>query len=788
MKRLLPTGEQLVDLGLLLLLCVAALAGLGTSFTGFEFLVVGALGGLAGTVLAQVVTALRWPVAAAGVLAVAGFLLLGGPLCLRSVGSSAFLPFGSTLGSLVDQLLFGWKDMLTTLPPVDGSGPLLALPWALGLTTGVLGGLLALRTRRHAGLPLLAPVLLLVAVILLGVRQPQSLLIQGAVFAVLGLGWLAVRTRRSTAPVHGPRAGRLTRLALGAGLLGLAGGCALPAAHLAFDDDAGDRVVLRTYVEPPFDIGQYPSPLSAFRRYVKDPDADSTNVYDEPMFTVAGVPAGTRLRIAALDSYDGVVWGASNDAVPGSSTDTFQRVSSTISNPVEGTPVDVTVVIDRGYTGVWLPTVGALQSMDFERDESDVKAESFRYNLGTATAVVPTGMNPGDTYSFHAVLPHDELRPADRASGLVSDAYDSAAFLDTQATQWTAGESDPMKRVFAAADHLRIEGRYSDGVTEAEKIYHAGHHVQRLLDEFVNYPIMAGDDEQYAAVMALLANRIGVPARVILGAVVPDGGVVEGKDVSAWVEVQVADGSWRTLPTEKFMDYDKPADLPPQQEQQMNGVNVPPPAAVAPPSLVGEQTDAELHSRRGKRDANDGLLPGWLRTILLYTGLPVLVVLLLLGAIVGAKAWRRRRRRNVDRVSARVIGAWRELVDHARDLGDVVPMDVGTTRREQSAYVSTAAARPLAERADALVFGPTVLDSAEADSFWAAVDAERRAMTGRVDRRRRLLAMANLTTFGRRPRAAVRRLRGPAPVGRSRRLAPAGAADMRIRPPGLSSR
>jgi hypothetical protein len=756
----IASRDQLVDLVALLLLSLAALAGLATTYTGAGFLVVGGVGVLLGVLIAHVTTALRWPVISAAVIAMLVFYLLGGPLCLRSDGASALAPGPSTVRALTYQVLFGWKDLLTTLPPVDGSSPLLVLPWMLGLLAGVLGGVLALRTR-PAALPLLAPVLLLVTVILLGVGQPQSLLLQGAGFAVLALGWLSIRARRATEPVKG-QSGRVSRLVLGAGLLGLAGGCAVPAAHLAFDDDAGDRVVLRTYVEPPFDIGQYPSPLSAFRRYVKDPDAasesGSTNVYDKAMFTVTGAPAGARLRIAALDSYDGVVWGAANDAIPGSSTDTFQRVSSTIANPVEGSPVDATVTIDEGYTGVWLPTFGALQSMDFETGDTTAKAESFRYNLASATAVVPSGMNPGDIYAFHAVLPDDTVTADDASSGIVTAAYDAGGFLDTQATQWTAGESDPMKRVFAAADHLRIEGKYSDGVTESEKIYHAGHNIQRLLDEFVNYPIMAGDDEQYAAVMALLANRIGVPARVVLGAVLPEGGVVKGKDISAWVELQVADGSWRTLPTSAFMDDDKPADLPPQQEQQMSGVNVPPPAAIAPPSSVGEQTDAELHSRKGRRDSDGGLgdLPAWLRAILLYVGLPVLVLLLVGCAIAGAKAWRRRRRRSAERVSTRVIGAWRELVDHARDLGEDVPMERGRTRREQAAYLSSGAARPLAERADALVFGPNPPEAADADGFWSAVDSQRASMTAQVGRRRRLAALVNLTTFRRRPRASAR--------------------------------
>jgi len=745
---------RLVDLGFLLVLGLAALAGLASTYTGWSFLLVGGVGLLLGLVVAQVTTALRWPAVAAAVLTIAAFFVLGGPLCLRSTGAAAYLPGGSTLKALTDQLLFGWKDLLTTLPPVDGASPALVLPWTLGLATATLGGLLALRSR-IAALPLVAPVLLLVMVILLGVREPRSLLLQGAAFAISALAWLTVRGRRSAETVTGQHTGRVSRFATGAALLGVAGALALPVAQVAFGDEAEKRVVLRTYVEPPFDIGQYPSPLASFRRYIKDPKAGPTNVYDTPIFTVHGVPTGARLRIATLDAYDGVVWGAANNAIPGATNDTFQRVSSTISNPVDGKHVDATVTVDDGYTGVWLPTAGALQSMEFESGDTDAKAESFRYNLATSTAIVPTGMNPGDSYQFSAVLPDDELSPDDAPSGLVTGAYDAAAFLDTQATQWTAGESAPMKRVFAAADHLRIEGKYSDGVTESEKIYHAGHSIHRLLDEFVNYPIMAGDDEQYAAVMALLANRIGVPARVVLGAVVPEGGVVKGKNVSAWVEVQVADGSWRTLPTSAFMDLDKPADLPPQQEQQMSGVNVPPPAAIAPPSTAGEQTDAELHSRKGRRDSDGGWrLPGWLTAALVYGGLPVLTLLLIAAAIVGAKTWRRRRRRTNGRASTRIIGGWRELVDHARDLGHDVPTQVGWTRREQSDRLATPAARPLAEHADALVFGPDRPQLSDADAYWATVDAERRAMTAAVDRKSRLRAMVNLTTFVPRGRPA----------------------------------
>ncbi len=749
--RLVPTRAHLVDAALLTATCGVALAGLATTFTGIGFLVVGLVGVVLAIAIAHTTTSLGWPGVSAVVLTILVFVLVGGPLALRSP------PGPATLAELADLVLHGWKDLLTTLPPVDGDGPLLVLPWSLGLVAGLLGTLSA---RLHSGpawlrslLPLVAPTALLVAVILLGVRRPQSLWLQGVVLAVLALGWLVLRSQRSTGPVSGG-AGRVRRILVGSAMLGLAATAALPVTTWVAGADT-ERVVLRTYVEPPFDIGQYPSPLSSFRRYVAMPEPDAVNLHDVTLMTLDGAPEGSRVRIATLDRYDGVVWGAAEDTVPGSALDTFQRVSSTIDNPVAGERVDVAVTLGEGYSGVWLPTVGSLQSMHFDETEAgsgsgsvEEQAESFRYNLATSTGVVPAGLGPGDVYHFTAVRPAEEVTETSAPSGDLTDAALAAGFLDTQAVQWTAGASEPMERVFAAAEHLRNEGKYSDGVLESEKIYHPGHHRRRLAEEFVNAPIMVGNDEQYAAVMALVANKIGVPARVVLGAVVPDDGIVEGKDVHAWVELQVADGSWRVLPTETFMDTDRPAEQPPIAEQEMSGTVVPPPAPIPPPSTLAEQNDAELDARKGDRvDRSDDGFPAWLRVVLLYVGLPLLVVALLLGSVVLAKVLRRRRRRSAERVTARIVGGWRELVDHARDLGQPVPVGAGWTRREQSTQLVCVQAPDLAALADRHVFGPTPPADAVASSYWQEVDVERRAMSHGVTRRRRLRAALSLRTF-----------------------------------------
>jgi hypothetical protein len=760
-----PTRAQAVDAVLLLGAGAAALLGLAPTYTGVAFGVVGVAGMAVGLVLVHVARVLRWPVVAPVLLAAVVFYLVGGVLCLRS--EAAVAPTPRTFGLLTDQLLFGWKDLLTTLPPVDGDGSLLVLPWVLGLAYGVLGGVLAGVDRGpawvHAALPLAAPLLLLAGVILLGVRTPASLWLQGAGVAVACLSWLVLRAHRADGPVTGG-SGRVTRLATGGALVAVAGLAAQPVVGWAAggDDqsraDAG-RVVLRTYVEPPFDVGRYPSPLSSFRRYVEMPEPDAVNLYDEPLFSVEGAPVGTRVRIATLDHYDGVVWGASNEAFPGAVDASYRRVGSTIDNPVAdvgGRQVDVRVTVAEGYSGVWLPTIGALESVHFSGGDGAgerVFADSFRYNLDTGTGVVPVGLGAGDQYTLTAVVPDDAVDATSTPSqqtGQVGET--STAFLDAVTAKWTEGVADPMARVFAIAEHLRTEGKYSDGVLAKEKIYRAGHFTSRLDKAFVNAPLMVGNDEQYAAVMALMANQVGVPARVVFGAVLPEGGLVHGRDVQAWVELRVADGSWRTLPTEDFMGTEKPADQQPQTEQQLSGLVIPPPAQVPPPSSLDEQTDAEITPRKVRRDEdaatpNEGL-PGWVRAVLVYAGGPLLALLLVAASVLGTKALRRRRRRTAGSASGRIAGAWRELVDHARDLGVVVPT-AGVTRAEQSLRIASGSAPALARAADLRVFGPADPPGDAAASYWVLVDAERRVLSSAASRGRRVRGALSLRTFWR---------------------------------------
>jgi len=760
--HLVPDVHSWVDIGFTVVLSCLALSGLASSFTGWGFMLVGATSVVLAVLVTHLARALGWPVISAVVVLVALFFLLGGVLCLRSLGDSAVIPGGQTFGELVDQAVFGWKDLLTTLPPVDGAGPLLVLPWLGGLVAGTLGlGLAHLPVRRTwlaALLPVLGLTLVLVGVILVGVRHPQSLVLQGALFAGLALAWLALRARRAGATVHGGTSG-WGRLLVGTVMVAVAAAVAVPASALVTGDDG--RVVVRNWVEPPFDIGRYPSPLAGFRKYI-DPQGVPRpgNVHDEHLFTIEGVEPGTRVRLATLDHYDGMVWGATDDALPEEGgDDSFQRVSSTIDNPVEGDEVRARVTIGEGYSDVWLPAVGALRSLEFESGDPFGKAEVFRYNLATSTGVVPTGLRLNDTYEFTAVQPDDTLDASTVLAGQAVAPSPATTFLQGPVAKWTEGADDEVARVLAAAKHLRTEGKYSDGIGRAERRFVAGHNIWRLKDEFVNAPQMVGNAEQYAAVMALAAHTVGVPARVVMGAEVPEGGVVMGKDVTAWVEVRAADGSWRTLATTEFMSDNPPNEQQPETNTPMSGTNIPPPNPIPPPSDTGELSEADLKERKARKETAEeeedeesgvvGGLPTWVRPVAVYLGGPLLAVLVLLGAVVGLKLLRRRRRLGAASTSARFVGAWRELVDHARDLGQPVPLGATVTRREQSHGIGSEQAPALARRADSHVFGPAVPEPGAAASYWELVDAERRAMSSAVGRRRRFLAAVSLASLRR---------------------------------------
>ncbi|GAA3285364.1 transglutaminase domain-containing protein [Dactylosporangium vinaceum] len=709
---------------------LVALLGFGATYAGRDYLVVAALGLAAGIGAAWALTAARQPVIMVAATVLALFFALGGPLVLTDRSPAAL----DTYRALALDAVRGWKELLTTRPPVTGRD-LLVVPFVLALVAGAGGMILAKRAPRLPSAPVAVPPLLLSAVILLGTREPAARLADGVLLAAGCLVWAASR-RRGTRP----SAARIGAGALALTVAGLAAVAAAPAVA------GGPRVVLRDEVLPPFDIGAYPSPLVGFRKFTKDAE----QLYDQTLLTVSGLPAGTPLRIAVLDDYDGLVWGAAGRGDGG-----FERVGPAFGS---GGSATIQVTIAAAYAAAtdlnpWLPGAGRPAAVTFAGPRSADLAAGLRVSPATSAVLVSARLAAGDSYTMRTAIDTpalpDDAQPAARPA-LTDPAQ---ALFSSKVAAWTRGVTTPAAQLRAVAAYLHDNGAYSDG-GKGEGQFLPGHGTGRLAG-FFTAARPVGDDEQYAAAYALVANYLGVPARVVLGARPRSDGTVRGADVHAWVEVGVSGRGWVAIPQTEFMPdvTKKPDTTPPTESENTDTAAVPPPNAARQPvpALDSGRTDlTQTHPPRPRSCLLCRVLAAMM-PVLRWVGPPVLALAVAAGLIVGLKAARRRHRRRGGSVSDRYANGWRELVDTARDLGATVY--AGGTRQEEAAALSGAGLAglgPIADDADHAVYGPDDPAAPHAAEFWRQVDDARRRMRTGAGRGRRLRAALSLRSL--RPR------------------------------------
>lgn len=721
-----------VDVLAVVVLATISLAGFADIFAGARWMVVAAAGVAVGLVWTLVLITLRLGLGVVLPLLPVPYLLTAGLLALGSSGLLLGVPDIETITDVAVGTVGSWRVLVETAPMVDGEGSVLLIPYALGLFPVGAASALALRSRR-AALPLLPLATGLVLALVLGVTEPFSTLLQGIGFGVVALAWVGHRGLRIEAggpsdTTMGSVSGR--RLLVGVAVVGLVAAASYVAVDMPEDNR---RRVLREAVLP-YDSVYLETPLSAFRRFRDQGPGVYTNLADRKLFRVRGAEEGARVRVAVLDRYDGTRWYADDDTSPDDFTDRFLRVSSRVDNPARGEERLYTFFVRSTWDLPWVPTIGALQAFEFYDDYASDRLPDLRYNRATDTALLPGGLHVEEDYVLTAIPTPDKLtvrmKPFRRPDTTLQEAAD---FLDVPAQAWSLGAKTPMAGVFRIAERLRERGRYSDGAFGWETRFDAGQDEQRLDEGFVNAPTMVGNDEQYAATMALLANRIGVPARVAVGAVLGRNGVLKGKHLDAWVEIRVANGSWRVLPTRAFMGRRPPrrdsaplpeVRLPPEQRPQDR------------PRQQEPEVQDEPEAQEQQDEAAEEPLPRW--PLLLLVPLAVGVVPLL-------KALRRRRRRAATPTSLAYLGGWDELVDTAHDLGLPVPR---STRPAQAVALGV---RPgLARDADVATFSPDEPDTAE--QFWALVDEERSGLRSSAHPVRRVLAPLD-------PRSLLRRRR-----------------------------
>lgn len=721
----LPVRRWVLDLGATALLSLTALVGFWPTFAGPSFLPAVVGGIVLGLAIAAVSAWRRWGILIVAGLTVAAYFVFGGALALPQTALLGFVPSLETLQKLALGTVTSWKQLLTTVAPVAAADGHLVAPFLLALVVTVLTASLALRLRSVAWalIPAGVPLMLVIA---LGTPEPAFPLVQGLVFALVSMAWLALRQlwapqnmAVSVSEVDPSRAAhmRMRRLLAGVAVLAVAGGAGVATSAIA--SPAQPRHVFRDVIIPPFDIRDYPSPLQAFRKNVRD-EADET------LFTVQGLPKGARIRTAVMDQFDGMVYNVTDGGPTSSSA--FAPLRSAMAPEAEGVPVTLKIAID-GYRGVWMPTAGQLDEIRFAGDRAEELRRGTYVNTSTGTAVATPSLGKGDQFTVDAIIPAqpDDEQLAEVPFGRVTMPKPSNVpeELTSLAAETVSGAESPIEQVRALENFLSEGGFFSHGL-EGEVLSRAGHTAERI-STLVGGEQMIGDDEQYAVAMALLAGQLDIPARVVMG-YYPDeeqaGEAVfeaTGDNVHAWVEVNFDGIGWVTFnPT-------PPEDQVPNDQNTKPRVD-PKPQVLQPPPPPQEPVDLPPTLPDDRESEDESLnLAGIIGAILLIGGISLAVIALLMSPFIVIGAWkaaRRRARRSAARTADRISGGWDELTDRAVDYG--ARLAPGGTRGEEAAAVASALTVPqvtaLAERADAEVFGPTEPTPQDVDAFWNEVD------------------------------------------------------------------
>ncbi|RUQ98869.1 transglutaminase-like domain-containing protein [Labedella endophytica] len=717
---------------------------------------IGAL--LVGQLIAVVGARRRFGAWSLALLSLLVLAVIGVPLAVPTQAIGGVLPSAGGLGSLAEGSLLSWKRLLTIATPVGDYQALLVPALLLVLAATVTTTSIALRAR-VPDLATVVPVLLLVAGIVLGPERPVLPVATAVALAAVLLAWLtALRERRavsrlaeidgsggSLAPSRGDRRrGAVSSAVSALAVIAVATGAGAGAAMLV--PPASDRALARNAVERPFDPRDYPSPLSTFRAYHSPQQADAV------ILTADGLDA-SRIRLAVMDDFDGVVWRVGTAANP-SDSGSFERLPFRLEPTVAG-DVSLTEVTIGSYDGVWLPGTGYLGSVDFAGDRPAALSDSLYYNANAGTSAVTEGLRSGDAYTIDAVEPAaagiDEIgelvpartptRPGDSPDGLLD-------FLD----RFTTPGATPGEDLEAVLAGLGSVGYISHGVGEDEPRSPSGHGLDRLSALLSDTP-MVGDGEQYASFAALAARQLGFPSRVVMGFSLDEdleeatSGPVAftGSDVAAWIEIEVAGRGWVAVdPT--------PEDRPVPEVETEDPSLIARPYPDLQPEVEEEPDRSEQTAPDSSEPEEEPVIDPFLAALVqIARVLSWLVIVLALAlspfiAVIAAKARRRSLRRRTTDPEERVVAGWREFRDAVIDHGIEPPP--ASTRHEVATLHGSRGAHRLAVLADRVTYSTLPSTDEDADRAWRLVDDLRRALGSRVDRRGRLLALVSLRSLG----------------------------------------
>ena len=675
MRRAAMPAWSLLVLGVLF---VGPVVMFESVFGGGQGAIAAGVGVLVGLLVSWAASKWRWDLLSIVASVVAAHFLFGGAAALRETTRWGVVPTSRTLQTLVIGAVEAWKDLLTLTPPAASYvGPAM-VPWMACLVCSVAAGVVTVRYGR----PMWGSGALILCGVIAIVWGPTghtpnlALVIVWWVALIAWWSWASAigRARSGTDIVIGMSSSTTSasttmggssrqvvhvwwRVGMGALMVGVMVAAAIPAASL-LGPTASDRIVGRDVVEPPVDAREYPSPLSSYRHYNKD-------LEDSSLIHVSNLPKEARVRLGAMDVYDGTTFGMSVANTDG--TAGYRRVGSTIPGRSADDAELETNVSTSQLLGPWVPTIGQVHVLRFDEGDPNAAAQQkgLNYDLWAETALTtgPAG-EMGYTMSLSMPREHADSEYASvEATRYAGGDTNVPKDVDTLAAEHTTTARSDLEKARAIENFLHTDGYYSNDDTINSRPGSSQDRIQRM----IGADMLVGDDEQYATLMALMLHSQGINARVVMGAYREgtSGNVdLTGADMHAWVEVEFPGVGWATFdPT------------PPRDQQPTTQVNkpksVPKPQVLQPPEPPEQPVELPPATRDQATDPHD---PNGLHIPWMAIGTVSLSLLILLGPIVLvllAKSRRRKSRRKAAAAEA-VRGSWDELVDTAIDSGLVV--------------------------------------------------------------------------------------------------------------------
>ncbi|MFI7228153.1 transglutaminaseTgpA domain-containing protein [Nonomuraea angiospora] len=639
-----------------------------------------------------------------------GWLMAVSATLFRSEAWLGFLPGPAA----VRAALLGVRDaggrLLTTILPAAPDSTAVVLVSFLVWAAALAGAEIALRSR-SVMLPALAALPVLAVAVVLGVAGAGSVVPYAAVFAGLTLLLGLVRAARSA----GTLAAGVPLLACLV-LAAVVAAPALPMAERPYD-------VRRLVEQPPPRPINGVSALDQVSAWLQNPQRE--------LFTVA-TASEANLRLAVLDTFDGVTWTSGAGFVP-----TGGRVPGQEGG---GDPVTQRFTLQK-LPGPWLPAA-----------DRPLLVKGAGIVVDPATGMLAgTQAREGMTYEVTSGIRHytaEDLRAAvpaaDPAALRLPDGPDGRtppqrARLLAIARRATAGAQSPTQRAARLAAYLR-----KHAVNDVNSP--PGHGYRSV--EFFLTESRRGTTEQFAASFALLARAIGLPSRIVVGFRPGTGsgsgsgsgssGVrqVRGGDVLAWAEVEFEGIGWVPFyPTPSRTRSGGGGDVaegaPKQAREIEQAINSDSSEPKPTPTAANRATPTPAPR------------PGGSSGPLVWAAVPAAVLLVYLLAVLVVPPLRRMRRRRAAVPAARVVGAWRQTVARLRVAGIPVPSDALTAGEVASlaeSVLGPAAREPLttlAGVANLATFGGAPVDEADADLAWrhfGGVDALVRQKVGLASR------------------------------------------------------